>query len=314
MKEFNSDGTLHGTVVGCGAGSQYYEATTMPTIRSKVTANRLVYSSSPQFTRDSQGKVTLKSRNHSKPPFSRRSRHRLLVTMVLLGPAALLMRYSGRKPQIGTTPTAATSMVVSKRRSWEVYRVAVAAFYALCIQKGADTCIEFFRLHPMKLQNGQLLPVIDTGQAITLFQTTGFFIWVSLYFIYNVDLYYSIDDRVGSRRIRVHAILTISLLIFYFFGATLGHPDRGQLGYILAILALDALYPAVLGAALTKNARRAWIARGCLQTVLISFVYITQTSGALAQWGWSAAFAFLMVVQLVAVAPLEARLRAEKAA
>lgn len=191
--------------------------------------------------------------------------------------------------------------------TWEPYRVAVSAFYALCVQRSTESLLEFFRADPLLLEPDNILPVVSENQLVCILQFIAFIIWVSLYFVYNTSLHFSRRPSRRFRTIATHGLLTVSLIAFYLFGATIGHPGRTQLGYIILILALDACLPLLMGGVLQPKQRQWWAFRGVGQTIAIIAVYVLVPHEILKGLSFALVFLGLMVFQLIVLAPIEVR-------
>ncbi|WP_298887549.1 hypothetical protein [uncultured Serinicoccus sp.] len=225
--------------------------------------------------------------------------------------ARAIARHNGRRSDAGTNSASPPGPVGWPRAGGALppYKTAIAAFYALCLGKGADSALQYFNQDPLILNGSELIPSPSEAQLVTMLQALGFFIWISLFFISNVHLYLSTPSARPSLRVLSYVVLAAAFIAFYFFAATIGSPSRAQLGPILAILALDTIYPLSLGG-LSMQRRLLWVGRGIAQSAAIAVLFSLASNDDLERWWWAVLFAGVMIIQLVIIAPLETRLHA----
>ncbi len=190
---------------------------------------------------------------------------------------------------------------------WEPYKIAIGAFYALCLQKAFDTAITFFQAHPIYLRDPRAALTVTPEQGVTALQLGAYIIWVSIYFLHNGRLYFQLSPHPPRRRIMSHGIMTAGFALFYFFGATLGNPGRQQLVLIAAIMVTDMIFPANLAEITRLRARLLWAARGVTQLAFVAFLILHFDDEQLADIWWAVALFALLVLQLLIIGPWEGR-------
>lgn len=191
--------------------------------------------------------------------------------------------------------------------TWEPYKIAIGAFYALCVQRLFDTCIDHFNANPPDVDLQHWPVTIDFGESgnLLLIQTCAILIWIGLYHLNNVRLYFGISDVAHFRRHLTHITLTVALGLFYFLASTSGRPSSNQLLIILGIVAVDAIFPLIIGDVLELRFRKVWFVRGVLQSAFVLGVLILVPESQYTDRVWSVALLVLMLVQLLVLAPLD---------
>lgn len=237
---------------------------------------------------------------------SRRGGWALLLVAVFYAPRALRRpRRANPAPSHPSHPHAgsATHRIIET----EPYRIAIAAFYALCVQRIFETTISSLDGSSPRISiSSSGLDVDATSHHVVLLcQTLALLIWLGLYFINNVRLYLLVPDSALGRRTLVHIVLTVALSEFYFLAATTGRPSTNQLLLILSIVAIDALYPLILGRVLSLRYRVFWVVRGVLQTAGILSILVFVSHSDYGRVEWSAAWVGLMLTQLLIIVPAE---------
>jgi hypothetical protein len=189
----------------------------------------------------------------------------------------------------------------------EPYKIAIAAFYALCVQRIFETTISSLNMSTPRISISSSGVTVDatSHQVVLLCQTLALLIWLGLYFINNVRLYLLVPESALARRTLVHVVLTVALSEFYFLAATTGRPSTNQILLILSIIVIDALYPLILGQVLSLRSRVFWVARGMLQTAGILCILVFVRHSDYGRVGWSAAWLGLMLTQLLVIVPAE---------
>jgi hypothetical protein len=195
--------------------------------------------------------------------------------------------------------------------TWEPYKVAIGAFYALCVQKIFDTAIEHFNQFPPRfvLTTFPVEADLGSGGELVLLQGAAILIWIGLYHLNNVRIYFTIPEAANIRRGATHVTLTIALGLFYFLASTVGRPSSSQLVIILGIVVVDAIFPLVIGDVLSLRMRTIWIIRGVLQSAFVIVVLVSASDQNLRATGWSAALFCLMLLQLFVLGPLGGHLQ-----
>jgi len=192
---------------------------------------------------------------------------------------------------------------------WETYKIVIAAFYALCLQRVAETAITSFKASSPRIAvyRGDLVVEVSQQQGVLLCQLLAFIVWLGLYYINNVRHYFTIPASAPRRRLLAHLTLTACLVQFYFLGATIGQPGVAQLLLILSICAIDACYPLVLGPVLDRRSNREWLVRGVLQIAGIASILLFVSPDSYSDLVWSVVWLALMLLQLLVFAPLDRR-------
>lgn len=194
---------------------------------------------------------------------------------------------------------------------WEPFKIALAAFYAICMQRGFETVIPLLRDHPLSLDVHILSTHLDPAQWLIIIQTTAYSVWITLFFVSNSALYLRIS-RGRYRRVAAHGVLTLAFSFFYFLGATLGTPSRSQLLLIAVIIVLDATLPVVFGTVLGRGPAMWWAFRATVQTTIGVLAYTKLTEEMMRDPMWSLAWLALMLIQLFVLAPLEHELQSRE--
>ncbi|MCF1648451.1 hypothetical protein [Streptomyces indiaensis] len=189
----------------------------------------------------------------------------------------------------------------------EPYKIAIGAFYAICVQRAFETSIQTLDRSPLDVTFHAGSPDINvTSQQIVLIcQLLAMLIWMGLYYINNVRIYLLIPEAKPFRRKVTHVVLTVALAQFYFLGATIGSPSVNQLLLILGILVTDAVFPLVIGAVRSRRTRFIWVVRGSAQTAFVLWILLFVPASHYGQVRWSVIMLLLVLVQLMVIAPLE---------
>ncbi|MFD5913476.1 hypothetical protein ACFWHL_32650 [Streptomyces massasporeus] len=189
----------------------------------------------------------------------------------------------------------------------EPYKIAIGAFYAICVQRAFETSIQTLDRSPLDVTFHAGNPDISvTPQQIVLIcQLLAMLIWMGLYYINNVRIYLLIPEAKPFRRKVTHVVLTVALAQFYFLGATIGSPSVNQLLLILGILVTDAVFPLVIGAVRSRRTRVIWVVRGSAQTAFVLWILLFVPASHYGQVRWSVIMLLLVLVQLIVIAPLE---------
>ncbi|MFF7735808.1 hypothetical protein [Streptomyces sp. NPDC007984] len=189
----------------------------------------------------------------------------------------------------------------------EPYKIAIGAFYAICVQRAFETSIQTLDRSPLdvRFDAGRLTVNVTPQQIVLICQLLAMLIWMGLYYINNVRIYLLIPERKPFRRKVTHVVLTIGLALFYFLGATIGSPSVNQLLLILGILVVDAVFPLAIGSVRSRRTRLIWVLRGGAQTAFVCCILLFVPAAQYVQVKWSVIMLFLMLVQLLVIAPLE---------
>ncbi|MGW7510541.1 hypothetical protein ACWGJ0_22915 [Streptomyces massasporeus] len=189
----------------------------------------------------------------------------------------------------------------------EPYKIAIGAFYAICVQRAFETSIQTLDESPLDVQfdAGSLSMHVTSQQVVLICQLLAMLIWMGLYYINNVRIYLLIPEGKPFRRKVTHVVLTIALAQFYFLGATIGNPTVNQLLLILGILVIDAVFPLVIGAVRSRRTRFIWVLRGSAQTAFVLWILLFVPAAHYVQVKWSVIMLLLVLVQLFVIAPLE---------
>ncbi|MFJ8053724.1 hypothetical protein [Streptomyces luteogriseus] len=189
----------------------------------------------------------------------------------------------------------------------EPYKIAIGAFYAICVQRAFETSIQTLDQSPLDVQfeAGSLSVHVTSQQIVLICQLLAMLIWMGLYYINNVRIYLLIPEGKPFRRKVTHIVLTIALAQFYFLGATIGSPSVNQLLLILGILVIDAVFPLAIGAVRSRRTRLIWVLRGSVQAAFVLWILLFVPAAHYVQVRWSVIMLLLMLVQLFVIAPLE---------
>ncbi|SDT32405.1 hypothetical protein [Actinoplanes derwentensis] len=190
---------------------------------------------------------------------------------------------------------------------WEPYKIAIGAFYALCLQKAFDTVIVAFQAGPVDLSDPRSPASVTSAQWTTVLQLGAFVIWVSVYFLHNGRLYFRLRPQPARRRLLAHGIMTVGFALFYFFGATIGKPGRLQLALIAAIILTDMIFPLSLVGVARRRARVLWALRSAAELMFVAILFIRLRDDQLASVWWAAALFTLLLLQLLFIGPWEGR-------
>ncbi|MFI5937059.1 hypothetical protein [Actinoplanes sp. NPDC051494] len=253
-----------------------------------------------------------------------RSTYRLVLSGAMVGVAAVLMikkslpgrpdpadepvEYVAPAPPVDGKPPSSW-----QDATWEPYKIAIGAFYALCLQKAFDTVIAFFQKQPVDLSDPHAAITISSGQMITILQLGAYIIWVSIYFLHNGRLYFQLRPYPAGPRIRAHGTMTVGFAIFYFFGATLGHPGRLQIALIATIILVDMAFPLHLGGIARNRARVLWVLRGAAELAFVLALFRKLSDDQLTTIWWALVLFMLLVAQLFVVGPWEGRFQQKSA-
>jgi hypothetical protein len=188
----------------------------------------------------------------------------------------------------------------------EPYKIAIGAFYAICMQRIFESTITEFNASPVPVSIHETFRLeLGRKHVVLLCQLAAFIIWLGLYYINNVRIYLLVPDVKTLRRTLTHIILTIALAQFYFLGATVGEPGTVQVFLILTILLIDTLFPIVIGSVLSARIRQVWVGRGLAQSALIALILWRVPPADYGAIKWSAGMLGLMLVQLLILGPIE---------
>ncbi len=239
---------------------------------------------------------------------SRLSRDGALLLALLLSVSATTAQRSRRSG----TPRMGLGVATSEDASWqgvrwEPFKIAIGAFYAICVQRVFESVISNLNhTTPRLLVSVTKIDFLfEKGDYILVCQLLSFIIWLSLYYVHNVRLYFLVPAHQSFRRALTHIMLTVALGQFYFLGATTGDPSTNQLLIILSILVIDALFPLILGSILSLRARITWVIRGILQAGTVMLILLFVDPQSYTHIEWSAGMLTLMLIQLVIIAPIE---------
>ncbi|MFC9678424.1 hypothetical protein [Streptomyces sp. NPDC056948] len=246
----------------------------------------------------------------------RRTGLKRAAVLVFLIISFYVLRTPGSRPEVAERE-AETEPDRSKREAfWEPYKIAIAAFYAICVQRAFETSVQKFTAEPPRIRfdSGDLEAHIESDQVVLVCQLLAVLTWMGLFYINNVRLYFLIPVGRSIRRALAHMTLTAALAQFYFLAATIGSPSVNQLLLISGILFTDAIFPIAIGPVLSSRLRTIWVIRGAVQTSFIFWILFFVPPVHYVRVEWSAIMLLLMLVQLFVLAPLESRARRRIAA
>jgi|GEM_PF-3761985 len=193
-----------------------------------------------------------------------------------------------------------------REMAWEPYKIAIAAFYALCIQRVFETTITELRSTHPRISMNIGAAEFDLGPDGWLIacQTLAIVIWIGLFYINNVRYYFFLQERYHYRRTLAHIALTVALGEFYFLAATVGRPGTNQVFLILSIVLIDTFFPFIIAPVLLRRVRIFWFGRGVLQSSFVLLVLLVVPVGEYSHLGWSVALLSVMLAQLLILAPV----------
>ncbi|MEX1652235.1 hypothetical protein ABZ960_03510 [Streptomyces pseudovenezuelae] len=196
----------------------------------------------------------------------------------------------------------------------EPYKIAIGAFYAICVQRAFETSIQVLDRSPLDIHfdSGGARINLAPQQIVLVCQLIAALIWMGLYYINNVRIYFLIPDQEPFRRKLTHIVLTIALAQFYFLAATIGNPTVNQLLLIIGILLADAIFPLVIGGVRSRRTRFVWVLRGTAQSTFVICILIFVPASHYTRVRWSVVMLLFMLVQFFVIAPLESHYMRKK--